>query len=375
MKDHQGILKIAENYKENHILVFLEDDFIYGLADKDGTLIFVEGNSHELRKLGYNEGNIHLESNMGTNAISMCIDKEEPVIVWGDEHFLEVLKGWVGFAAPIYCNDKHLESILFTIIPVDKARKGFLNTAILVAINIEQQLQLNKDRRELALISQMNKDTNDNIVQTTSIIAHEVRNALTNISAYIQLLQLDESIDYNRGRKILKEINRVGKLFDDFKLFAGVEELEVSENFVGEILDSVLDMMMARVDLNKINLIFKNYKEEIPIKVDRNAFHNVFINLIENAIQAMEYEGTLNIAVDIDKDTNEALISFKDTGPGISPDEIDKIFDLFHTTKSGGSGIGLYVCHTIVKHHGGRIDIESDIGKGSTFTIRLPISR
>ncbi len=100
----------------------------------------------------------------------------------------------------------------------------------------------------------------------------------------------------------------------------------------------------------------------------------MFINIIDNAIQAMENGGTLTIEWYIEQKTKEVVIKFIDTGPGIPPNQIDHIFKIFHTTKKNGSGLGLHICQTIIKSYGGNIEVDSILGQGATFIVKLPIA-
>jgi two-component system, sporulation sensor kinase E len=106
------------------------------------------------------------------------------------------------------------------------------------------------------------------------------------------------------------------------------------------------------------------------VEVDRNQFKQVFYNVIKNSVQAMKSGGILRIKTDMDD--NHVSISFTDTGGGISPDNMSRIFDPYFTTKKSGSGLGLLIVRRIVHEHGGEISLVSNEGKGLTLTIRLP---
>ena len=107
------------------------------------------------------------------------------------------------------------------------------------------------------------------------------------------------------------------------------------------------------------------------IEVDRNQLKQAFYNVIKNAFQAMKSDGILRIRTDLDD--SFVSISFADTGGGISPENMSKIFEPYFTTKASGSGLGLLIVRRIVREHGGEIDIVSDEGRGMTLSIRLPL--
>src|SRR6202042_3276852 len=113
-------------------------------------------------------------------------------------------------------------------------------------------------------------------------------------------------------------------------------------------------------------------RPDLPlVEGDRNQIKQAFYNVIKNSFQAMKSEGILHIKTDLDE--NYAQVIFTDTGGGISPDDMSKIFDPYFTTKKSGSGLGLMIVRRIVREHRGEIDIVSHEGQGLTLTIRLPL--
>lgn len=370
---HEQTLKIAHSYMKSLSAMTIKKGGILGLSNSEGVILHIEGDSPALRKLGYERGYIHLEKYMGTNAIGTCLHTGKPIIVWEEDHFLQALREWVGFAAPIYTGENHLDSVLFAMVPVEKASRASMAIISVGANSIERQLQLLKDKENLLNIQEMMQQTQASIIEASSIISHEVKNSLTNISAYIQLLQLDKSINHFRGERILREISRVNRLLDDFKLLSRHHHESIMTQSLNESLQSVLDIMKPKAELGNVEIIYRPYKENVSIKADRSGLHHVFVNLIDNAIQAMENGGILTIECDIEPETNEVAIKFKDTGPGIPADQIDQIFKIFHTTKKNGSGLGLHICQTIIKFYGGKIEVDSVPGQGATFIVKLPM--
>ncbi|MEM3430645.1 MAG: ATP-binding protein, partial [Candidatus Bathyarchaeia archaeon] len=114
-----------------------------------------------------------------------------------------------------------------------------------------------------------------------------------------------------------------------------------------------------------------NVDRETTLKVDPDLIRRLFTNLITNAIQAMPDGGQLTIKTS--KNDREVSISFQDTGVGIPEENINRLFDPFFTTKAKGQGLGLSICKRIVEAHEGSISVESKVGVGSTFTVKLPI--
>lgn len=111
----------------------------------------------------------------------------------------------------------------------------------------------------------------------------------------------------------------------------------------------------------------------VIVKADRSQVKQVFLNVFLNAVQAMDGGGTLSVE-DIVLENGKTLLRVSDTGPGISEEDLDKVFDPFFTTKKGGTGLGLSICYTIVKAHGGEIELRSRLGEGTTVLVTLPVS-
>ena len=112
--------------------------------------------------------------------------------------------------------------------------------------------------------------------------------------------------------------------------------------------------------------------QDMFVMIDRESMERVFINIIVNAIQAMEKKGTLSIFYAPKNSWKEVYVTFEDTGPGITEDRLDDIFKIFYTTKEEGSGLGLAMCQYIVRAHGGNILVESIENKGTKFIVVLP---
>jgi two-component system NtrC family sensor kinase len=210
----------------------------------------------------------------------------------------------------------------------------------------------------------------------TSGVAHELNNPLNNISTSIQILieELEDS-DPEYNRKLLQETeNQVDRARDIIK---GLLEFSRERNFMPQqirfedLLNNALKLVKAEIPANiSINL---DIQEDLSIVVGPYRMQRVLMNLILNAVHAMENGGTMTIVAK-QTDENEIFFQVMDTGTGISKEDIGKVFDPFYTTKEvgKGTGLGLSVSHGIVEKHGGRIEVESEVGKGAVFTVFLP---
>ncbi len=211
----------------------------------------------------------------------------------------------------------------------------------------------------------------------TSGVAHELNNPLNNISTSVQIL-LEELED--DGLEYKKEL-----LMDTEK------QVERARDTVKALLEFSRERSFSPQLVHVENLIYQTHKlikgevppdvtlqvdvpEELEANIDPRRIQHVLINLIINAVQAMEEGGELKISVPHQVHNGEICLQVQDTGTGISEEDLPKIFDPFFTTKDvgKGSGLGLAICHGIMEQHGGRIEVASTLGKGTTFSLFFP---
>lgn len=207
-------------------------------------------------------------------------------------------------------------------------------------------------------------------------IAHEVNNPLTGILTYSSMLseelrdtQYKEDLDI-----IVKETLRCRNIVRGILDFARETRLERSLVNICDVINDTLKILENHISFHNIRVI-RNFHESIPdISVDENQIKSVINNLCLNAADAMPEGGDLKISVHYDDSLNYIIIEISDTGKGISEENLSKVFDPFFTTKAPGegTGLGLSVSHGIINSHEGTIDVRSHVGKGATFTIKLP---
>lgn len=206
-------------------------------------------------------------------------------------------------------------------------------------------------------------------------IVHEINNPLDGIIRYTNILitQLEHNtVAREYLLEVKKGLNRIANITKSILEFSHQINLKSPQNkkiHVHELIDESLDILRHR--LNGNIRIEKKYKQGLARVMDFGLQY-VFINIIKNGLDAMAENGTLEISTDL-KDA-EMHISFRDTGPGIAADIKEHIFEPFFTTKSidKGAGLGLAICSEIIKRYEGRIETQSSLGKGSTFTVIIP---
>ena len=216
--------------------------------------------------------------------------------------------------------------------------------------------------------------------QMASGIAHEINNPLATIRACTEGLRsrIDQSkIDLVLFKDYLgmmdEEVNRCKGIITSMLSFVRKRTVEKKEVDLREVVEKSLDMMSFQGRLKDVELI-RNYREAMPlVHGEENELRQVFLSIIGNALDAMDGEGRLTVAVDADDST--AFVKVSDTGPGIPSAIVEKIFDPFFSTKSerGGTGLGLSIANKIIKEHGGRIELVPEEMKGATFKITFPL--
>ena len=216
--------------------------------------------------------------------------------------------------------------------------------------------------------------------QVSARIAHEINNPLQVIRGYTEMLQANSTLDeeVKSGLSAIQDASAIiSRLSQDLREVARPREINFSQIKAESPLKLAL-AFLKRSGVLKQCTITKHYQDSIPfIYGDAFQLHQVFMNILLNACHAMEKSSTRNISIKTayDQEQRSVLISVGDTGYGITPEDLGKIFDPFFSTRFdvGGTGLGLPVAKSIVEKHGGTIDFESKINEGTTFHIRIPV--
>lgn len=214
--------------------------------------------------------------------------------------------------------------------------------------------------------------------------AHEIRNPLTTIRSTIQYLSKDFANDPIKSEMIaelITEVERINKIVQGLLSFAKPSKLDITEIDVEQLINQTLLLINTTLSKNQVDLQFEYFVENSKVQGDIEQLKQVFLNIILNAIEAMSKNEpgqarTLIISIEkgavIDTHSRYLIISFEDTGKGISEKEIENIFDPFFTTKEEGTGLGLAISYGIINRHEGDIEVKSIPGKGTSFIVRLP---
>jgi signal transduction histidine kinase len=214
-----------------------------------------------------------------------------------------------------------------------------------------------------------------------SSVAHEFNNILTTLINYAKLGLRPECSEVTKQQafeKILKGSQRAAIIISSMLGFARNNSTQRELTDLAPLIDEVL--VLTDKDLSKHQIrVEKRYQSRPKVPIVRGQIEQILLNLIINARQAMPNGGRLTIDLRENPQTHMAEIAICDTGVGIPPEQLRLIFEPFYTTKTpddqghGGSGLGLSVCRQIIEQHQGRIRVESVVGKGSKFTVKLPL--
>jgi two-component system NtrC family sensor kinase len=207
-------------------------------------------------------------------------------------------------------------------------------------------------------------------------VAHEINNPLTGILANSSLL-LEETEPGDPNREdlaiIVKETIRCREIVKRLLDFARQTKPQKKLTDVNQLLDAIILLVRNQASFRNI-VIDRSLADGLPqILCDSDQLQQVFINIILNASEAMTGGGRLTVRTSSSTDGESVVVSFADSGPGIPEERRERIFDPFFTTKEHGTGLGLSISYGIVEQHGGNILVESEVGRGATFTVQLPV--
>jgi signal transduction histidine kinase len=205
-------------------------------------------------------------------------------------------------------------------------------------------------------------------------INHEIKNPLMMIGGFARQLvrQTKDAKSLEKLNIIVREVGELENLLKELRELYLPKALNVEEVSVNDLLTEVRDLIKNDCECSKISLRLNLERERTLIRGDRARLKQVLLNLVKNAVEAMETGGELSLESRVRGEKVEMTIS--DTGCGIPPEDFERVFEPFYTTKPHGTGLGLSISKSIVEEHpGGTFSVESEKGKGTNFKISLPI--
>jgi signal transduction histidine kinase len=241
--------------------------------------------------------------------------------------------------------------------------------AVLAVLGYQRVIALERRTRQAERLAELGT--------LTGGLAHEIKNPLSTVQLNLQLLQEDIGTDNPAYSRVASRLNtvknetfRLREILDDFLRYAGRIEIDRKPIELGELLEELVDFYAPQAQLQRVSLRLDRGNEPITVQADSKLLKQAVLNLMINGLQAMPDGGELMLR--LSATAEQARIDVIDTGPGIPPETVEKIFGAYYTTKRGGTGLGLAMAKRIIEEHNGKLSVQSDVGKGSDFAISLP---
>lgn len=208
-------------------------------------------------------------------------------------------------------------------------------------------------------------------------IAHEVRNPLGAIQACAQFLEKNSGLDDSNAHfvhLIVRESKRMDEMIARLLNYARPDACDQQYADINSVVDTAVEL--ATLKAHQLHVaIDKRYGADIPsVPADDKRLSQAMLNLLLNALDSVDNKGTISVSTDFDRDARKVRIVVSDTGKGMSKEVRERIFEPFFTTRSDGTGLGLSIVQQIIFEHSGTIEVESEPGRGATFTILLPVN-
>ncbi len=210
--------------------------------------------------------------------------------------------------------------------------------------------------------------------RVAAAIAHEIRNPLASMRGAVQVLGSDSRLSDEETQLmniVLRESDRIDRIISDFLMYAKPRQPEIESVNLNDLLEDTLTLLRysTEFEVEKYQLLMQPCETEATVIVDPGQVRQVLWNLSRNAIKAMPDGGTLKISIIKNEVEPGFKIAFSDTGIGMSEEQIERIFEPFSSFSSGGTGLGMSIVYHIIKEHGGKIDVTSEVGVGTTITV------
>jgi len=317
----------------------------------------------------------YYEITEGNNLVGKTLNE-----IWPDpdRDFTKLCRQVLASNSPFYVEDDHIsiprnsghhpESAYFSwwLFPVDipgEEEVGILNMAYETT---------DRKNAEEALV---NAERLTTIGRMATSLAHEINNPIQSVVGCLGLAleNLEEGKDATQFMDVaMEELLRASQIVHRMRDLGRKREAKKEHKNINTLIEKVIILTQKKAQDQQIDVLWEEDQNLpfVPLIPDR--IHQVFLNLILNAIEAMPDGGSLSIGTSITKSPGGINITFEDTGKGISQEDQDQLFEPFHSTKQLGLGLGLYVSRRIIHSHHGEIEVESEINKGTTFTIWLP---
>lgn len=212
--------------------------------------------------------------------------------------------------------------------------------------------------------------------RAAAAIAHEIRNPLASMRGAVQVLGSEAGLSEEQVQLmniVLRESDRIDRIISDFLMYARPRQPELERVDLNEILEETLTLLRfsSEIDGERHHLVGRPCPDAALVQADPGQLRQVFWNLARNAIKAMPDGGTFTIAITRNLDHGQIAIAISDTGIGMTEEQAERVFEPFSSYSAGGTGLGMSIVYHIINEHRGKIEIQSQVGVGTTVTIRL----
>ncbi|AFM26234.1 two-component system sensor histidine kinase NtrB [Desulfomonile tiedjei] len=371
-------------------------DFTYGLKiqrikiiDRQRKIIY----SSEYDLIGKEEPrNNALESALGGKDVTHIRQDSNPEARWYGQRMTETyyplrevtgnywmlgnIYGVIQITQDVTDQYTSVQRSIVAIIVVAVGLMAFLFIALILIVRRGERILLLRAREQKHLEEQLQQSEKlASIGQMVATIAHEIRNPLGIVKSSAEMLVKKTNPDPARVRKlsgvIVEEATRLSNILTDFLDFARPRSPELKPIDVRDAISRVRDNLIQETDARRITWKDNDLNGLVPIVMgDRDLLYQAFLNMAINAFEAMQSDGVF--AVTVTPENGTIRIDFSDTGQGIKPEDIPRIFTPFFTTHEMGTGLGLSVVHNIIAAHNGEITVSSREGEGTVFSVFLP---
>ncbi|MGD1993904.1 MAG: GAF domain-containing protein, partial [Anaerolineae bacterium] len=372
-------------------------DQLAQVVDYDSSFVLLDtGDRFEVvAARGFEDPSMALETSFTPqlgDLFSKLAQERRPVVIedvhldqrWHAHPLDEEIRGWIG--APLLVRDE-----IIGILAVDSQEPGAYTpedgelvftfaSHVAVALENARLYEAEREQRRLLEQSQAQLVQSEKLAATGRLaasLAHEINNPLQAIHNGLQLL-LTFPMNREEQREYLQmadeEVERLMEMVARILDFARRPERRMQPTQLNDVVEKVLALAGKYLQHRHIVLERDLAADLPPLLATPDELGQVFLNMIINALDAMPEGGTLRVSTRLAKD-GRLTTTFADTGQGIAPEHIDRVFEPFFSTKEGGTGLGLSVSYNVIKRHGGEIAVESTLGEGSRFTVWLPASR
>lgn len=308
-----------------------------------------------------------LRGGLGTSLAASLLYAPHVVFQWGHhsgiatEQYLEILLyNVIGFLTGFLAEREKVQKLRF-----QKASQELQESYAKLRQQADMILEIEEQLRRADRLSALG--------ELSAGMAHEIRNPLGSIRGTAEILK--DGIDpedrrYEFAQILVKEVDRLNRVLQDFLDFARPGGGDKGRVELRGILEEVWSLTRQQALKAGVECAMEG-AEGLAVAGEGEQLKQAFLNLTLNAFQAMPAGGRLSVKVE--EVAGEAVLRFRDTGQGIPPEALQKIFNPFFTTRQEGTGLGLAITHRIVQAHGGRIDVSSRLGEGTCFTLYLPL--